>query len=64
MDLLGIHQLLTSHYPQENGIIERGHLTVDSMVRAQLSHRDDCYWVDVLPGVMLVYNEMEQENHG
>ena len=31
------------------------------MVRAQLAHRDDRYWVDVLPGVMLLFNEMEQE---
>ena len=34
------------------------------MVRAQLGHRDDCEWVDVLPGIILMYNEMEQENHG
>ena len=33
------------------------------MVWAQLAHRDDRDWVDVLPGVILIYNEMEQENH-
>ena len=65
MDLLGIHQLLTSpYYLQGNGIIERSHRTVGNMVWAQLAHRDDRDWVDVLPWVMLVYNEMEQENHG
>ena len=65
MCLLGIDQLLTSpYYPQENGIVERSHCTVGNMVRAQLAHRDDRDWVDALPGVMLVFNEMEQENHG
>ena len=34
------------------------------MVRAQLGHRDDRDWVNVLPGIMLMYSEMEQENHG
>ena len=34
------------------------------MVRAQLANRDDRDWVDVLPGVMLLFNEMEQDNHG
>ena len=29
-----------------------------------LANRDDRDWVDVLPGVMLVFNEIEQENHG
>ena len=65
MELLGIQQILTSpYYPQGNGIIERSHRTVSNMVRAQLAHRDDCEWVDVLPGIMLMYKEMEQENHG
>ena len=65
MDLIGIHRLLTSlYYPQGNGIIERSHHTVGNMVRAQLSLRDDRDGVDVLPGVMLINNEMEQENHG
>ena len=65
MELLGIQQVLTSpYYPQGNGIIERSHRTVGNMVRAQLGHQDDREWVDVLPGIMLMYNEMEQENHG
>ena len=65
MELLAIQQILTSpYYPQDNGIIERSHRTVGNMVRAQLAHRDDREWVDVLPGIMLMYNEMEQENHG
>ena len=34
------------------------------MIRAQLGHRDDHEWLDVLPGIMLIYNEMGQENHG
>ena len=65
MELLGIQQILTSpYYPQGNGIIEWSHRTVGNMVRAQLAHRDDREWEDVLPGIMLIYNEMEQENHG
>ena len=34
------------------------------MVQSQLGHLDDHEWVNVLPGIMLMYNEMEQENHG
>ena len=34
------------------------------MVRAQLAHQDDRKWVDVLPGIMLIFNEMEQESRG
>ena len=34
------------------------------MVRAQLGHSDDSEWVNVLPGIMVMYNEMKQENHG
>ena len=65
MELLGIQQVLISpYYPQGNRIIERSHRTVGNMVRAQLGHRDDSEWVDVLPVIMLMYNEMEQENHG
>ena len=65
MELLGIQQILTSpYYPPGNRIIERSHHTVGNMVRAQLAHRDDREWIDVLPGIMLMYNEMEQENHG
>ena len=65
MELLEIQKILTSpYYPQGNGIIERSHHTVGNMVQAQLAHRDDREWVDALPGIMLIYNEMEQENHG
>ena len=65
MELLGIQQVLTSpYYPQGNGIIERSHRTVGNMVRSQLDNCDDHNWVNVLPGIMLMYNEMEQENHG
>ena len=64
-ELLEIQQLLISpYYPLSNGIIEQSHRTVGNMVRAQLAHRYDRNWVDVLPGIMLIYNEMEQENHG
>ena len=34
------------------------------MIRAHLVNSDDRDWVDVLPGVMLTYNEMEQGQHG
>ena len=65
MELLGIQQLLTSpYYPQGNGIVERSHRTVRNMIRAHLVNRDDRGWVDVLPGIMLAYNEMEQGQHG
>ena len=65
MELLGIQQVLTSpYYPQGNGIIERSHRTVGNMVRAQLGHCNDRDWANVLPGIMLMYNKMEQENHG
>ena len=65
MEWMGIKQLLTSpYYPQGNGIMERSHRTVGNMVRAQLANRDGIDWVDALPGVMLLLNEMEQDNHG
>ena len=65
MELLEIQEVLTfPYYPQGNGIIEQSHRTVGNMVRAQLGHRDDHEWMDVLPGIMLMYNEMEQESHG
>ena len=65
MELLGIQQILTSpYYHQGNGIIERSHGAVGNMVQAQLAHRNDRKWVDVLLGIMLIYNETEQENHG
>ena len=34
------------------------------MIRAKLALRDDRDWVDVLPVVMLMFNEINQENHG
>ena len=65
MELLEIQQVLTSpYYPQGNGIIERSHRTVGNMVRAQLGHLDDRDWANVLPGIMQMYNEIEQESHG
>ena len=65
MELLGIQQFLTSpYYPQGNGITEQSHRTVGNMVWAQLAHSDDRKWVDVLPGIMLIYNEMEQKTMG
>ena len=65
MELLGIQQLLTSpYYPQGNGIVEKSHRTVNNTICAHLVNRDDRGWVDVLPGVMLAYNEMEQGKHG
>ena len=65
LELLGIQQLLTSpYYPQGNGIVERTHRTVSNMIQAHLANRDDRGWVDVLPGIMLAYDEMEQGQHG
>ena len=65
MELLGIQQMLTSpYYPQGNGVVERSHCTVDNMIRAHLVNCDDRDWVNVLPGVILTYNEMEQGQHG
>ena len=65
MELMGIKQLLASpYYRQGNRIVERSHRTIDNMIRAQLANRDDRHWVDVLPGIMLLFNEMEQGNHG
>ena len=65
MELMGIKQLLTSpYYPQGKGIMERSHQTIGNMIRVQLANGDDRDWVDVLPGVMLLFNEMEQGNDG
>ena len=65
MELLGIQQALTSpYYRQGNGIIKQSHRTVGNMVRAQLGPRNDREWVNMLPGIMLMHNEMEQENNG
>ena len=55
--------LTSSYYPQGNWIVERSHWTIGNMIRAQLAHRDDKDWMDVLPGVMLMLNEMDQGNH-
>ena len=64
LELLGIQQLLTFPYhSQGNGIVERSHRMVSNMIWAHLANRDDRGWVDVLPGVMLAYNEMEQGRH-
>ena len=64
-ELMGIKQLLTSHYyPQGNGIVERSHRTIGNMIQAQLANRDDNDWVDVLPRIMLLFNEMEEGNNG
>ena len=65
MDLLGVQQVLTSpYYPQGNGIVERSHRTIHNLLRAHLSSQDDNNWVDLLPGVMLTFNEMTQDHHG
>ena len=65
MKLMGILKKLTfPYYPQGNGTVEWSHRTIGNMIRAQLAHRDDRDWVDVLPGVMLMFNKMDQENHG
>ena len=47
-----------------NITVERSHQTIGNMIRAQLAHRDDRDWVDVLPGVMLMFNKTDQENYG
>ena len=65
MELLGIQQMLTSpYYPQGNRIIGCSHRTVPNMIFSHLVNHDDRYWVDVLSGIMLLYNEMEQVQHG
>ena len=37
---------------------------MSNMIHAHLVNRDERGWVDVLPGIMLAYNEMEQGQHG
>ena len=65
MNLLGMQQVLTSpYYPQGNGIVERSHHAIHIMLRAHLSSQGDENWVDLLPGVMLTFNEMTQDQHG
>ena len=65
MELMGIRQMSTyPYYPQGNGIVEVSHRIIGNMIHAQLAHRDDRDWVDVLPGVMLMFTKMDQENHG
>ena len=62
---LGVQQVLTSpYYPQGNGIVERSHRTIHNLLRAHLSSHEDEDWVDLLPGVMLTFNEMAQDQHG
>ena len=65
MSLLGVQQVLTSpYYPQGNGIVERSHRTIHNLLRAHLSIQDDENWVELLPGVMLTFNEKTQDQHG
>ena len=65
MALLEVQQVLTSsYYPQGNGIVELSHRTIHNLLRAHLSSQDDDNWVDLLPGVMLTFNEMTQDYHG
>ena len=65
MNLLGLQQVLTSpYYPQGNGIVERSHRTIHNMLRVHLSSQEDENWVDLLPGAMLTFNEMTQDQHG
>ena len=65
MSLLGVQQVLTSpYYSQGNGIIERSYRTIHNLLRPHLSIHDDENWVDLLPGVMLTFNEMTQDQHG
>ena len=56
MNLLGVQQ--------GNGIVERSHRTIHNKLRAHLSSQEDENWVDLLPGVMLTFNEMTQDQHG
>ena len=65
MSLLGVQQVLTSpHYPQGNGIVKCSHRTIHNLLRARLSIQEDENCVDLLPGVMLTFNEMTQDQHG
>ena len=65
MNLLGVqHVLISPYYPQGNGIMDRSHRTIHNMLRAHLVNREDENWVDLLPGVMLTFNEMTQDQHG
>ena len=34
------------------------------MIQAQLAHMGNRDWVDVIPEIMPLFNEMDQENHG
>ena len=65
MNLLGVQHVLTSlYYPQANGIVEPSHRTVHNLLRARLSIQDNENWVGLLPGVMLTFNEMTQDQRG
>ena len=50
MNLLGVHVLTSTYYPQGNGIVERNHRTIHNMLRAHLVNREDENWVDLLSG--------------
>ena len=47
-----------------NGIVERSHRTIHNSLRAHLSSEDNDNWVDLLPGILLTFNEMTQDYHG
>ena len=65
MNLLGVQHVLTSpYYSQGNGIVERSHRSIYNMLRAHLVYREDENWVDLLPWVMLTFNEMTRDQHG
>ena len=65
MNFLGVQQVLTSpYYPQGNDIVEQSHRTIHNMLRAHLSSQENENCVDLLPGVMLTFNEMTQDQHG
>ena len=65
MDLIRVQQVLTSpYYPQGNGIVKCSHWAIHNLLRGHLTRKDDDSWVDLLPGVMLTFNEMTQDHHG
>ena len=52
------------YYPQGNAVVERNHRTIGNMIRATLGKRNVQDWSTLLPGIMLMKNEMSQESHG
>ena len=65
MDLLWVQRVLTSpYYPQGNGIVECSHHAINNLLRSHMAGKDDGSWVDLLPGVMLIFNEMTGDHHG